>query len=441
MLRHFHSAATVTMVSTLSLMSELRRRGFRNLGMWTRGVDTELFAPHRAIPLDLPRPVFLTAGRIAVEKNLEAFLSLDLPGSKVVVGDGPQEAELQRRFPHATFLGLRSGPELAGLIASADVFVFPSLTDTFGVVQLEALACGIPVAAFPVTGPKDVIGNHPVGVLNDDLRAACLDALKVPREGCRAFALTRSWETSARQFIDHVSQIAVARSHTHRATWPVQASAQDRISGSTKSAIRNRKASRGLIVAKATDIEKNAVEKAYDRWAPVYDLVFGPVFERGRRAAIVAAERIGGRILEVGVGTGISLPDYSRANRIFGVDISDAMLARHANASWSSRTEPRRRTRSHGRRAPDFPDDSFDVVVAQYVVTAVPNPEAALDEFARVLKPGGEIVILSRVGAEAGLRQTIEHWFAAAARKLGWRTEFPWERYAQWACANAGCSI
>ena len=225
-LRHFHSAATVTMISTLSLMSELRRRGFRNLGMWTRGVDTELFAPHRAIPLDLPRPIFLTAGRIAVEKNLEAFLSLDLPGSKVVVGDGPQEAELQRRFPHATFLGLRSGPELAGLIASADVFVFPSLTDTFGVVQLEALACGIPVAAFPVTGPQDVIGNHPVGVLSDDLRAACLDALKVPREGCRAFALTRSWETSARQFIDHVSQIVVARPHTHRATWPVQASVE-----------------------------------------------------------------------------------------------------------------------------------------------------------------------------------------------------------------------
>ncbi len=225
-LRHFHSAATVTMVSTLSLMSELRRRGFRNLGMWTRGVDTELFAPHRAIPLDLPRPIFLTAGRIAVEKNLEAFLSLDLPGSKVVVGDGPQEAELQRRFPHATFLGLRSGPELAGLIASADVFVFPSLTDTFGVVQLEALACGVPVAAFPVTGPKDVIGNHPVGVLNDDLRAACLDALKVSREGCRAFALTRSWETSARQFIDHVSQIVVARPRTHRATWPVQASVE-----------------------------------------------------------------------------------------------------------------------------------------------------------------------------------------------------------------------
>jgi 1,2-diacylglycerol 3-alpha-glucosyltransferase/glucuronosyltransferase len=225
-LRYFHSAATVTMVSTVSLMSELRRRGFRNLGMWTRGVDTDLFAPHRAIPQNLPRPIFLTAGRIAVEKNLEAFLSLDLPGSKVVIGDGPQEAELRRRFPQAIFLGLRSGPELAGLMASADVFVFPSLTDTFGVVQLEALACGVPVAAFPVTGPKDVIGNHAVGALNKNLRVACLKTLGISRETCRAFALTRSWETSARQFIDHVNQAVVIRSPKRHATRPVQAPAQ-----------------------------------------------------------------------------------------------------------------------------------------------------------------------------------------------------------------------
>jgi glycosyltransferase involved in cell wall biosynthesis len=225
-LRYFHSAATVTMVSTVSLMSELRRRGFRNLGMWTRGVDTDLFAPHRAISQDLRRPIFLTAGRIAVEKNLEAFLSLDLPGSKVVIGDGPQEAELRYRFPQATFLGLRSGPELAGLMASADVFVFPSLTDTFGVVQLEALACGVSVAAFPVTGPKDVIGNHAVGALNENLRVACLEALGISRETCRAFALTRSWETSARQFIDHVNQVVVARSPKRHVTRPVQAPAQ-----------------------------------------------------------------------------------------------------------------------------------------------------------------------------------------------------------------------
>jgi 1,2-diacylglycerol 3-alpha-glucosyltransferase/glucuronosyltransferase len=225
-LRHFHSAATVTMVSTVSLMSELRRRGFRNLGMWTRGVDTELFAPHRALPMDLARPIFLTAGRIAVEKNLEAFLSLDLPGSKVVVGDGPQEAELKRRFPQAVFLGLHSGPKLAGVIAAADVFVFPSLTDTFGVVQLEALACGVPVAAFPVTGPKDVIGNPAVGALNADLRAACLQALEKSREACRAFALTRSWETSARQFLEHVDQVAVVRSSKRPSARPLQAPAQ-----------------------------------------------------------------------------------------------------------------------------------------------------------------------------------------------------------------------
>src|SRR5215510_12195053 len=206
-LRRFHSAANVTMVSTVSLISELRRRGFRNLGIWTRGVDTDLFAPHRAIPIDLPRPIFLTAGRIAVEKNLDAFLSLDLPGSKVVIGEGPQEAELRYRFPHATFLGLRSGAELAGLIASADVFVFPSLTDTFGVVQLEALACGVTVAAFPVTGPKDVIGDRPVGVLHEDLRAACMGALHISREACRAFALTRSWEKSARDFLGLLAMI------------------------------------------------------------------------------------------------------------------------------------------------------------------------------------------------------------------------------------------
>ncbi len=186
-------------------------------------------------------------------------------------------------------------------------------------------------------------------------------------------------------------------------------------------------------MATATDIEKNAVEKAYDRWAPVYDLVFGPVFERGRRAAIVAAERIGGRILEVGVGTGISLPDYSRANRIFGVDISDAMLCKARERVMEFDLDHVEGLEVMDAEHLAFPDASFDVVVAQYVVTAVPNPEAALDEFARVLKPGGEIVILSRVGAEAGLRRTVEHWFAPAARKLGWRTEFPWERYAQWA--------
>ena len=182
-----------------------------------------------------------------------------------------------------------------------------------------------------------------------------------------------------------------------------------------------------------TDLDKQMVTTAYDRWAPVYDLVFGPVFERGREAAIAAAEQVGGRILEVGVGTGISLPRYSTNCRLCGVDISEAMLRKaqarvsefgldNVEGLWVMDAEHM-----------SFPDESFDVVVAQYVVTTAPNPEATLDEFARVLKPGGEIVLVSRVGAEAGLRRALEHWFAPAARKLGWRTEFSFERYERWA--------
>jgi glycosyltransferase involved in cell wall biosynthesis len=209
-LRRFHAPATVTMVSTQSLKGALERRGFTNLGIWTRGVDTDLFRPDEAIPLDFPRPIFMTAGRVAVEKNLEAFLSLDLPGSKVVIGEGPHEAELRRRFSAVHFLGLQDAGTLARHLAAADVFVFPSRTDTFGVAQLEALACGVPVAAFPVAGPRDVIGSQPVGVLHEDLRAACLGALDVSREACRAFALSQGWETSARQFIGHVGKVASA---------------------------------------------------------------------------------------------------------------------------------------------------------------------------------------------------------------------------------------
>jgi glycosyltransferase involved in cell wall biosynthesis len=224
-LRRFHARAAVTMVSTPSLTATLRQHGFRNLGLWTRGVDTATFTPDNAIALDLPRPIFLSAGRVAVEKNLEAFLSLDLPGSKVVIGDGPQLPELKRRFPHAHFLGALPAPQLATHMAAADVFVFPSLTDTFGVVQLEALACGVPVAAFPVMGPKDVIADHPIGVLSEDLRAACLAALQLSRNACRQFALRHSWETSAQQFIGHLNRIAGARAYASRATWTVQPAA------------------------------------------------------------------------------------------------------------------------------------------------------------------------------------------------------------------------
>jgi glycosyltransferase involved in cell wall biosynthesis len=206
-LRRFHAPARVTMVATKSLMAELAAKGFQHLGIWTRGVDTELFKPERAIALDMPRPRFVSVGRIAVEKNLEAFLGLDLPGSKIVIGHGPQEAELRRRFPRVTFLGQLEGKALAAHLAAADVFVFPSKTDTFGIVQLEALACGVPVAAFPVTGPRDVIAGNPIGVLDDDLSKACMGALGVSRAACRAFALTRTWEHSARQFLAHANTV------------------------------------------------------------------------------------------------------------------------------------------------------------------------------------------------------------------------------------------
>jgi glycosyltransferase involved in cell wall biosynthesis len=211
-LRHFHAAAAITMIATASLRQELSARGFRKLGTWTRGVDTDLFTPDDAAELDLPRPIFMTVGRVAVEKNLEAFLALDLPGSKVVIGDGPQRAVLERRYPKARFLGEKTGKDLTSHLAAADVFVFPSLTDTFGVVQLEALACGTPVAAFPVTGPLDVIADHPVGALDTDLRSACIRALGISRELCRSFALERSWENSARQFIGNLSALQPSRS-------------------------------------------------------------------------------------------------------------------------------------------------------------------------------------------------------------------------------------
>ena len=154
----------------------------------------------------------MTMGRVAVEKNLEAFVALDLPGSKVVIGDGPQRAALARQYPKVSFLGEKTGQDLTSHLAAADVFVFPSLTDTFGVVQLEALACGTPVAAFPVTGPLDVIADHPIGALDTDLRSACIRALGMSREACRNFALARSWENSARQFIGNLTALQPSRS-------------------------------------------------------------------------------------------------------------------------------------------------------------------------------------------------------------------------------------
>jgi glycosyltransferase involved in cell wall biosynthesis len=209
-LRAFHAPAHATMVSTVSLKRELETHGFGRVALWSRGVDVELYRPRPQDAFDQlglkpARPVFLSVGRLAVEKNVAAFLALDLPGTKVVVGEGPDRAELQTRFPEALFLGQRGGEELAGLYAASDVFVFPSRTDTFGLVLLEALASGTPVAAYPVQGPLDVLGEADIAVLDEDLRDACLRALRIPRPSCRSFALRRSWRASAEQFLANLA--------------------------------------------------------------------------------------------------------------------------------------------------------------------------------------------------------------------------------------------
>jgi glycosyltransferase involved in cell wall biosynthesis len=209
-LKRFHAPGAAVLAATPSLRTELIERGFHDVKLWSRGVDARLFRPRDDIDLDLPRPIFLTVGRVAVEKNLEAFLGLRLPGTKVVVGEGPARAALARQFPETVFLGARQGEELARIYAAADVFVFPSLTDTFGLVLLEALASGVPVAAYPAAAPRDVIGAAPVGALDDDLKRACHAALKLKRDDCRAFALTMTWEASARAFVQHVTEAARA---------------------------------------------------------------------------------------------------------------------------------------------------------------------------------------------------------------------------------------
>ncbi|WP_036259255.1 glycosyltransferase family 4 protein [Methylocapsa aurea] len=204
LLRRFHNAGSGVMVSTASIANDLENRGFQRLMHWSRGVDHSQFTPAKASVMNLPRPIFLYAGRLAPEKNVETFLALDLPGSKVIVGDGPSRRALQANYPEAHFLGSQTGDALAVSYASADVFVFPSRTDTFGMVLLEALACGLPVAALPVPGPLDVIGASGAGVLDADLRAACLAALEIPREKAREHALTFTWANSARQFLDNI---------------------------------------------------------------------------------------------------------------------------------------------------------------------------------------------------------------------------------------------
>jgi glycosyltransferase involved in cell wall biosynthesis len=220
-LRAFHGPSTAVMAATPALAGELRARGFRNVVLWPRGVDARLFHP-RNVDLGLPRPVFLCVGRVAVEKNLEAFLGLDLPGTKVIVGDGPAQTALTRKYPKAVFLGARQGEALAEAYAGADVFVFPSKTDTFGLVLLEALASGLPVAAFPVTGPRDVIGNEPVGALNDDLRIACLSALHISSQACLDFAARHTWGASAHAFIENITDLRDVGAESDAVQFPAE---------------------------------------------------------------------------------------------------------------------------------------------------------------------------------------------------------------------------
>lgn len=204
LMRWFHNGAARVMISSVPLKQELESRGFRNTMLWPRGVDTELFRPMDKNFLDCPRPVFTYVGRVAVEKNIEAFLKLDLPGTKLVVGDGPALETMKSNFPETRFVGAKTGLELARHYAASDVFVFPSRTDTFGIVMLEAMACGVPVAGFPVRGPIDIIENGKTGYVSEDLRWAILKALELSPEDCRQATLPYSWKKSAECFVDNL---------------------------------------------------------------------------------------------------------------------------------------------------------------------------------------------------------------------------------------------
>ncbi len=202
-MRWFHNGADGTLVPTPAVKRELDERGFKDVSVWTRGVDHDLFRPYDnrgGLDLDLPRPVFLYAGRTAREKNIEAFLAARLPGSKLVVGGGPELDGLTRKYPDAHFVGYKYGEELARHYAASDVFVFPSLTDTFGVVMLEAMATGVPVAAYPVTGPIDVVDKGVSGILDEDITVAATKALELDREAVREYALGFTWKRCAEIF-------------------------------------------------------------------------------------------------------------------------------------------------------------------------------------------------------------------------------------------------
>jgi len=206
MLRWFHAAAERCMVSTPTVSKQLAARGFRNLVRWQRGVDTQLFRPRAKTFLELPRPIAAYVGRLAVEKNVDAFLKMPWPGSKLIIGDGPERARLQAQFPEARFAGFRFGEDLAAHLAASDIMVFPSLTDTFGLVNLEAMACGVPVAAYPVTGPIDVIEDGITGALDPDLSRAAVRALRIDPTACRERALRSGWDACAHQFESHLAE-------------------------------------------------------------------------------------------------------------------------------------------------------------------------------------------------------------------------------------------
>jgi len=217
-LHWFHGPSQAVMAPTPVVKSDLEQHGFTNVVLWTRGVDLDIFQPMDSKVLNTARPIFLYVGRVAVEKNVEAFLKLDLPGSKWVAGEGPALAELKSRYTNVNYLGVLSQPELAKVYAAADVFVFPSRTDTFGLVLLEAMACGTPVAAYPVTGPIDVLGTEGPGALNEDLREACLEALKIERADARAWAERFSWRAASEQFASHLKPLGTREASQTRAT-------------------------------------------------------------------------------------------------------------------------------------------------------------------------------------------------------------------------------
>jgi len=216
-LRRFHGKAERTLVPTQSQKQRLEENSFENVCVWGRGVDTDIFSPDNPQSLNLPKPILLNMGRVAVEKNIDAFLSLDLPGSKVVVGDGPDLELLKQRYPDVLFTGVKFGKELASWVAAADVFVFPSKTDTFGLVILEAMACGVPVAAYPVTGPKDVIQNGVTGQLNDDLQAAVTAALAMDNQACISYAQQNSWQSCTEAFSSFMYDNQIEKQKSQRA--------------------------------------------------------------------------------------------------------------------------------------------------------------------------------------------------------------------------------